>query len=383
MKITLTKNSTHRLRAANKRYLRALRVKGPGVLGYISFRYLKPKFKDIKFTHSTFNPTVFAPPELDMYARYNLEVFSSFLENLKLSSKYNNHVIISFKDTKRITACAGLRLLAEVSHMLKLHPTLSFGCSFAKARRGRNKNSSNQIEQALQQIGFFNAIGKPSIALTRSDQPTVWQQLSGDLADGSLAASLLNCLPSSISKISKSHLYKGAIEAMANSVDHAYPPEAGENTNNENRWWMLVGTKQNSITQIVCDLGVGIPITLPKKHEENTLISIFRNIGILGSCDAELIHASTFIKRSRTNLPYRGKGGADIRSITEHFPSALLSIRSNRGCYVVAGLNHPGIVSDGYEQIPGTQDREWSASYNGSIHGTMIEWTVSLKDLEA
>lgn len=248
MKKNLTENSTHRLRAANKRYRRSLRIKGPGVLGYVSFRHLKPKFKDSNLTHNLVNPTVYAPPQLDMYARSNLELFSNFLENLRLSSKYNDHVIISFKGTNEITACAGLRLLAEVSHLLKLYPTLSFSCSFAKQRHNRNKKTYNRIEQGLQQIGFFDAIRQPNIPLSRNEHVAVWQQLSGNLADGSLAASLLNSLPDSISKISKSHLYKGAIEAMANSVDHAYPSEEAENSNAENRWWMLVGKMQNSIT---------------------------------------------------------------------------------------------------------------------------------------
>ncbi|WP_145980375.1 hypothetical protein [Pseudomonas lurida] len=382
MKKFNTRNLRHWLRAANKRFKRGNRTKGPGALGTLGVRYLNPNFQDLKFDKNSFSPTVNAPPQLDLYMRPNIELFANFLENLRLTSKYNNHVLISFRDTTTITACAGLRMLAEVSYLLKLHPNLSFGCSFGK-RRTRNKKSSTEIEQILQKIGFFSAIGRPAPTSMPLEGVAVWEQLSGSLADGSLAASLLNNLPNSISKRSKAHLYKGAIEAMANSVDHAYPVEAGDNSDAENRWWMLVGKKQNSITQIVCDLGVGIPVTLPKKHEEGTLTKIFRKIGVLGSCDAELIHASTFIKRSRTNLPYRGKGAADIRSITEHFPSALLSIRSNRGCYVVAGLAHPGKIRDGYEEIQGTKGREWSASYNGSIHGTMIEWTVSLKDLEA
>jgi len=382
MKKLNTRKLRHWLRAANKRYQRKNRLKGPGALGTLGVRYLNPNFQNFKFDKNTFNPTVNAPPQLDLYSRPNIELFANFIENLRLTSKYNNHVIISFRDTGTITACAGLRMLAEVSYLLKLHPNLSFGCSFGK-HHSRNKKAGNEIEQILQRIGFFTAIGQPDPISVALEDKAEWQQLSGSLADGSLAASLLNNLPDPISKRSKAHLYKGAIEAMANSVDHAYPVEAGDNPDLENRWWMLVGKKQDSITQIVCDLGVGIPVTLPKKHEEGTLTKIFRKIGVLGSCDAELIHASTFIKRSRTNLPYRGKGAADIRSITEHFPSALLSIRSNRGCYVVAGPAYSRKIMDGYEEIEGTSGREWSASYNGSIHGTMIEWTVSLKDLEA
>jgi len=372
----------HWWRAANKRYSRTQRVKGSGATGNLGQIYLKPNFKDIKFKPDLINPKVQAPPQLDMYNRSNFELFSNFIQNLRQASKFNNRVVICFRDTTQITAGAGLRLLAEVSHLLKLHPTLSFGCSIATRRRGKFRTLDNRIEAILQQIGFFKVIGQPERTPSRQEDVAVWKQLSGNLADGSLAASLLNNLPDTISKRSKAHLYKGAIEAMANSVDHAYPDDAGDSTDSENRWWMLVGKKQDSITQIVCDLGVGIPFTLPKKHPESMLKTIFKKIGVLGSGDAELIHASTFIKRTRTNLTHRGKGGADIRSITEHFPSALLSIRSNRGCYVVAGPTHPGKIRDGYQEIAGAKGREWSASYNGSIYGTIIEWTVSLKELE-
>lgn len=382
MKKVNTKRLKHRLHAANKRLARDRRTKGAGATVDINPIFLKPNFRSFKVSSEFSSPRIQAPSKLDLYSKDNFELFCNFIINLRSASKYNDRVIICFRDTHRITAAAALRLLAEVSNLLKTHENLSFGCSVSNRRRGKYKNTDRVIEAVLQQIGFFNIIGQPERAPTKQADISIWRQLSGNLADGSLAATLLNSLPQTISKKSKAHLYKGAIEAMANSVDHAYPSEYDGEPLPENRWWMLVGTKQDSITLIVCDLGVGIPVTLPKKHPESMLKSIFKKIGIIGNGDAELIHASTFIKRTRTNQTHRGKGGADIRSITEHFPSALLSIRSNRGCYVVAGPSHPGKMRDDYRVIPETNGREWSASYNGSICGTMIEWTVSLKELE-
>lgn len=382
MKKLNSKKLRHRLHAASKRLSRDRRTKGSGAGVDANPIFLKPNFQSIKLNSSFSNPRIQAPSKLDLYSKDNFEKFCNFIVRLGTASKYNNRVIICFRDTHRITAGAALRLLAEVSHLLKTHEGLSFACSVQNRRQGKYRNTDRVIEEVLQQIGFFSLIGQPERTPTKQADISIWRQLSGNLADGSLAASLLNSLPQTISKKSKAHLYKGAIEAMANSVDHAYPSENSDGEVIENRWWMLVGTKQDSITLIVCDLGVGIPVTLPKKHPESMLKSIFQKIGIIGNGDAELIHASTFIKRTRTNQTHRGKGGADIRSITEHFPSALLSIRSNRGCYVVAGPTYPGKVRDDYRAIPGSHGREWSASYNGSICGTMIEWTVSLKELE-
>lgn len=371
----------HELRAAQKRGLRSNRTtKGPGATFDVNPIFLKPYSGDLKARRQHIDAKLQVPAKLDLYSKPNYETYSRFIRNLREMAKYNERIILCFRHTHRITAAAALRLLAEVESLQTLHEKLSFGCSIPPKRRGKYKNADRMIEAVLQQIGFFTLIGQPERAPIKQADITRWKQSSGSLADGSLAAGLLNSLPVSITKKSKAHLYKGAIEAMANSVDHAYPQSNTEHP--ERKWWMLVGTSNDKITLLVCDLGVGIPVTLPKKHPESLLKSIFQKFGILGNDDADLIHASTFIKRSRTNQTHRGKGGADIRSITEHFPTALLSIRSNRGCYVVAGPERESSMPDGYREIPDTDGREWSASYNGSIFGTLIEWTVSLKELE-
>jgi len=375
----------HRLNAARRRLEQAKRPKGlTGGQGDLNQVFLNPKPPVPGATSHVSTPRIQAPPKLDIYSGDNFGAFCNFLNNLEQASRYNDRVIICFRNTHRITAAAALRLLASVSNLLSTYENLSFGCSIPSRRSGHKyKQYDRVIEGVLQQIGFFKMIGQPERTPTKRADIAAWSQLSGELADGSLAASLLNSLPPSITKKAKAQLYKGAIEAMANSVDHAYPRDENGAQLKENRWWMLVGRNQEKITLIVCDLGVGIPVTLPKKHPESMLRAIFQKCRILGNSDAEMIHASTFIKRTRTHQTHRGKGGADIRSITEHFPGALLSIRSNRGCYIVAGEKYPGTIRPGYAEIDGSNGREWSASYSHSICGTLIEWTVSLKELEA
>ncbi|MGM7282588.1 hypothetical protein ABRY74_12185 [Pseudomonas guariconensis] len=381
MKKQASHRAKHELRAALKRAARSRRRKGPGQSLDLNPIYLKPFSGALKNRRHHDDAKIQTPAKLDLYAKDNVEIFCRFLTNLREMAKYNNRIILCFRHTHRITAAAALRLLAEVSHLQESFDNLSFGCSIPVKRRGKFRNSDRAIEAILQQIGFFTLIGQPQRSPSKQADIAQWQQLSGSLADGSLAASLLNSLPASVTKKAKAHLYKGAIEAMANSADHAYP-EASPGSKQENRWWMLVGTSSDKITLIVCDLGVGIPVTLPIKHPDSLLKTIFKKLRIIGNDDANLIHASTFIKRTRTNQTHRGKGGADIRSITEHFPSALLSIRSNRGCYIVAGAEREAKMRKGYEELSDTGGREWSASYNGSIRGTLIEWTVSLKELE-
>lgn len=324
-----------------------------------------------------------APTKLDIYKPENYELFASFINRLRQLAKFNERILICFRDTHRITAGAGLRLVAEVDHLLKIYPTLSIKCSLpTKQSKSKYKNHEQVVESALQQIGFFNAIRQPERHIKSYSNVTFWKQRSGDTADGSLAAGLLDYLPKEVDRKTRSHFYRGAIEAIANCVDHAYPSSSTDEHCTDRRWWMLAGVRESSLTIIVCDIGVGIPCTLPLKHPQSLITHISRRFNILGETDADLIRASTFIKRTRTLLTHRGKGGADIRSITDHYPGALLSIRSNRGSYSVVGESFQHNKRDRWKNfIEGTNDREWSSDHGNSICGTIIEWTVSLEAL--
>ena len=90
------------------------------------------------------------------------------------------------------------------------------------------------------------------------------------------------------------------------------------------------------------------------------------------------------MKRTRTELGHRGKGGPDLRSIVETFPSALLSIRSNMGRYVLKGKDHRSKAHRNEKQnyIAGTDKREWKSNISESILGTIVEWNLSIKDMK-
>mgnify|MGYP003631428317 CR=1 FL=1 len=177
-------------------------------------------------------------------------------------------------------------------------------------------------------------------------------------------------------------MYRGAIEAIANCVEHAYPDGSyGRLSASDTRWWMLVGIDAEHISIIVCDLGVGIPTTLPRKHPEKLLARIASRFGILDQSDGELIRASTYIRRTRTELENRGKGGQDFRSIVELFPAAQLTIRSNRGAFSLTGENCLHARREKNRRfVEGTNRTESVSNYSNSIRGTIIEWVLSAED---
>lgn len=360
------------MRAAEKRFLRSIRDQK-------TQRTNKTRKARVRSAH------VDAPSKLDLYSTKNQKAFVSFLTTVKVMAKSCKRLFISFRNTHRITAPAGLLLLAEMDKIVLSNPSITIRCSFPpKMSEGRYKNSQSLVESALKQIGFFKLIGQQSPKLTNEASVRRWRHLSGDTADGSLAGSLLNQLSDSLPKRARQKMYRGAIEAISNCVEHAYPdPESSsEPMFSDRRWWMLVGIDQERVAVVVCDLGVGIPSTLPKKHPTNLIRKIISSVGIQNESDGELIRASTYLRRTRTQLLNRGRGGQDVRSIVDLYPTARLSIRSNKGAYTLTGVECPTAKNDSSREfVSGTDRRESIANYWQSIGGTIIEWTLSLEDL--
>lgn len=327
---------------------------------------------------------VFAPPKIDIYSPSSCDKFLNFLRIYRNKCRFHKKVQICLRNTTRITAAACLLLYAETDRLLKNIPGLSISCSLPPSHRNSKfKVEEYIVESALKQVGFFTLIGQKSRQIRNYASVAYWRQLSGNLADGSLAASLFNSLPAELDKFTRGRLYRGAFEAMANCVEHAHPTTRADGLNiSDNRWWMFIGIKDNNLSILVCDLGVGIPNTIGK-HGKSLISTISKKIGINQDTDADLIHASTFVKRTRTQQGHRGKGGPDLRSIVETFPSAFLSIRSNRGRYVMKGPQHASKAHRREKRnfIPGTNGNEWKSNQSESIFGTIVEWNLSLKDM--
>ncbi|WP_285259225.1 hypothetical protein [Halopseudomonas bauzanensis] len=361
------------IRAGVQRFKRSLRPKSTAERA--RFRRKQRKSRFIK--------PIEAPPRIDIYQASNRANFLKFIGALKRRANSKRQIYISFRNSESITATAGLLLVAETDKLVKAHPAIRIKCSFPPVvSKGRYRNSESLVESSLKQIGFFKLIGQESSKPTNQASVKRWKQLSGEAANGSLAGSLLDNL-TSLPTRARRRMYRGAIEAIANCVEHAYPPDmTGDNETDDidRRWWMLVGIDAGVISVVVCDLGVGIPQTLPK-HPDNLLDKIFDRLPIDRRNDGELILASTYIRRTRTELENRGKGGSDVRSIVDAFPSAQLTIRSNRGAYTLTGKNCRRAYRDVKSKfIKGTDNKESVSNYSDSVGGTIIEWVLDTKD---
>lgn len=363
------------IRAAEKRATRNSRKASKG----------KRRSTNTAIARSTDTTRIIAPGKIDIYSPKAAVQFLQFLNHFRIKARYNKSIQICFRNTSRITAAACLLLYAETDRLLRHLPGLKISCTLPPmSPGGKHNNQEYIVESALKQIGFFTLIGQRTRQIRNYSSVAFWRQLSGSMADGSLTASLFNSLPKELNAYARSKLYRGTFEAMANCVEHAHPAPRKDGLNiQDKRWWMFVGIKDDSLAILVCDLGVRIPNTI-RNHDKDVLSRIASTIGLKNDTDADLIHASTFVKRTRTELGHRGKGGPDLRSIVETFPSALLSIRSNMGRYVLKGKDHRSKAHRNEKQnyIAGTDKREWKSNISESILGTIVEWNLSIKDMK-
>ncbi|MDR5647936.1 hypothetical protein, partial [Burkholderia cenocepacia] len=153
-------------------------------------------------------------------------------------------------------------------------------------------------------------------------------------------------------------LYKGITEAMTNVVNHAYiePRRDGLPEQADPEWWMFSREMDGTLGIVFCDLGAGIPVTLPVKKP-----SLWDTIVRLGNAsDAHVIAHAIQDSISRTRASHRGKGLGQIVKAIDSVPRSEVLVLSNRG---------------GFRRRNGTTNL---MHYRDSIMGTMIMWRVPL-----
>lgn len=369
MKKTTTEKNLTRLRIAAKKRKRELRHSR--IKRRFDRRRSLQRFRK-KSSIQGF-PLIKAPPAIDIYRVRNHDRTIKFLQSLRSIVSSKGKARICFRDTHIITAAAGLLLVAELDRLTKRFPKARFDTTPPRKQVDQKfGNESYVVESALNRIGFYKLIGKQERNLPEYPNVRCWNHTQGLIADGSIAGALLNQVDGMLSKSAKQHLYRGAIEAISNCVDHAYPTFRPDRLKiDDKRWWMFAGVYMGRLAIIVCDLGVGIPTTLPQKHSESVLRNVLEFLKIGGTNDSELIQAATYLKHTRTGERYRGKGGNDIRSLLTHYSNAKLVIYSNRGCY----------IDRTFSTRRGKESTEILSERRHSIMGTLIEWSVPLEEL--
>lgn len=275
----------------------------------------------------------------------------------KHSSQKNLQLILDFSQVERIFPTGAAMLVAEV------HRALARKCALLQAKRSRTP----VIDEVLQQIGIYDKLGVACTNEPTSESVIHWRVASGVLAEGSAGGSILENYEGRLAEGLTKGLYDGVVEAMTNTVHHAYADDVPGGTDLRHfigrRWWILSQEREGILTVVICDLGVGIPRSLPrsKTFESATVREFWRNTG-LDRSDGSAISVALQLGRTRTAHKQRGKGLADIVDAVNLSKDGGVIIFSNRG---ILTSNH------GDEKVH---------THSHSINGTMVHWNVTISD---
>lgn len=313
---------------------------------------------------------IIAPVSIDLYSPKNYDIFCGFISSVKECLLSSKGVYICFRTTKKITAAAGIVLVAEFDKIVGRFGKYKVKATFPVPIRDKFGNEKRTVESILNRIGFFNLIGKTERNISEAADVRCWTHMTGSTADGESAGKILSLVQEMLPANVRKDLYRGSIEALSNCVEHAYIDHDDYCFEDKSkRWWMFASIYYDRLVLIVCDLGVGIPNTIYKTQNESIIKDILDKFGITGSREGELIKVATHVKETRTNMKHRGWGGQDIRSPIRDGRDANLSIFSNRGRYRCS--NKRKLTGDVVPMETFYDNRK-------SIGGTVIEWSVKI-----
>jgi hypothetical protein len=309
-----------------------------------------------------------APNKIEFYNRNFFDSTNRFIKDFqaaikKAHSAANTIVRLCLRDTEYISAAAALYLLAETDKTIKIYSNAKFQVAYPKSMPlNLTKKPRVDVHGILIRLGFYKLLGKNPTQLKQQENVKCWDYVTGEVANGQLAGNLIDKFVAN--KVDTGALYRGAVEALSNAVEHAYDSEIKSSANiDDKRWWMLIAKLNNRLVVLICDLGHGIPNTLEITQSPELLSRIWTKLGGKNQTDGQYIEASTLVKKTRTDQKNRGKGGKDLTSLVDNYDNSILSIFSMKGVYRY--VNKQKVKGVAYD-------------HKTAINGTIVEWSIPL-----
>ncbi len=336
-------------RLSKKQYLRELRYHQYVVRDQNKRRRSSP-------SKGTSYKCLTAPEEFSVLstARAKLIEFISRIRSSAICGE--RKILIDFSRTKKFIADGTLLFYAEIDKLLDHFPTLNLRCI---------KPHNRKASQVLQQIGFYSRIGAAQLSHCHYADVVNWRIARGQGALGEKYDDILGNYDGQITEALSSELYTGLTEAMTNAHHHAYLFQRGDGIRtsaNYKPWWMFSQERDGLLTVVFCDLGVGIPGSLPRSSDEGWAKwwATMLKFGLSGRGDGYLIRGAVRHSRTRTELHHRGKGLRQIIETVSAEPSGEACIISNKGWYRIS------------------KGKDSYGDRRQSISGTIVMWQLPL-----
>lgn len=289
-----------------------------------------------------------APSEISIGRETSRNELLKLISSTKDRLKNNKKVIIDFSKTAYAYSVGTILLYAELYKLgqkyvnrLKIIPP-----------------ANQRTKQAFKKIGLYRAL-KQKVATDINHEMVVdWKSAHGTRNDAEEIGRILEQLSSVLTPEAIRSLFGATGEALINSTEHAY---LNQDQNLPKDWWMFSHLKDDKLTIVMCDLGVGIPKTFPATH--NTEFKLLKAI-LPYPKDSDIILEAIGHGESRTGESNRGKGLPQIvKSINKIGKNSIIIIDSNKGRITYQGGS-----------LKATK-----INYNQSIKGTIISWQIPIQ----
>lgn len=299
---------------------------------------------------------------------------TSFLEALDalrvLACKDEKNIVLDFSATRHIAADGMLLLYAELLRLKRhLGSKISVRCRLPENSVSRkNKfldSDAVKVAEVLKHVGILDLLGNSSKIMPSREDVIHWKIAHGSKSQGSKTEPLLKVVDDLLGKMVSRKFYTGLTEAMTNSYHHAYSDirEDGLNIENDGGWWMFSQVKDKVLSILICDLGIGIPRSLPRTN--NSWIMQLEKRRFI-QADSLAIEYATRHGSTSTDLLNRGKGLKKMVQLVKDVPNSSLVIYSNSGAF----------YSGKSREIGGFVQKD----FKKSILGTLVYWQVELRD---
>lgn len=300
-----------------------------------------------------------APNVLCIYDEEHIVNTLNFISNIYTlaANEKNLSVRIDFTNTEKITAAAAVMLFAHINHlqMLKrnagffifdtkkspIHGSFFIRGGILKTLMAGSINKLNNLEKELHHFQS-GTIPVEKRKINRELLSVINKQLSKKYRNPKILSDFLEQLEVAL------------IEASLNVFHHAY-----EGLDEDIRWWqgLWYSPKNNQITFILYDLGIGIVNSFSKTKTSNNILFPEINPKI------EILKEALRPGNSRFSSIGRGFGSVDILKVSTLCPAATM------------------IHSRDVRYTKKNNAERYETSYD--IKGTLLEWDLNLPNEEA
>ncbi|KQN46802.1 hypothetical protein ASE93_11850 [Serratia sp. Leaf50] len=309
---------------------------------------------------------IIAPDNLDLFNTQNYIEFILFLTTVRDALDKGEKILIDFKNTISLKACAVVVLYAHIDFFQRdannidiIKVTLSKNKRLNSWLRDSgiwkltsfnsgngNDESALHIVSAVAGSNVKERINNESKDKIRKILKFVREKIYGGKISGEEAQKLYAAITESISNVglhaySDIEMFKDFIELIGK------------------RWWILARQVEDQLFLVIYDMGEGIPRTLVKRSFFEALIERLFD----PKTDAEKILAAVQYGETRMKSDKHGKGLHDIKTFVVDNPMGELHIFSGMGKYTFTS----------------STGEETKNDLKYSVGGTLIQWNISLK----